>query len=462
MLSAQQHDFDDKKKDRSPYPRDFTRWYALDYFLRPSRFKSRRFYVTFSAALAVLLLSLGSMFPGLHRIHQAAPLSKAHAMFNRDCATCHDQSLQPIMRLFGAGNAPSVSDAACNKCHEGTIHHAKQAHEPSCVSCHREHRGHEGLAAHVADRQCTACHRNLSNHMKLGEISTFHSAITHFNRHHPEFRVSSKGNVDPSKIKFSHKSHLDLDIDALRQANEKVGRADLSGLTGAMKCADCHQMDEERKYLKAIQYDKHCSTCHALNIGLAGDFAPGLKAAAAAFGKMPLPHKEPAIVRAVLRDRLVQFAQQHAIVGNKVHVKPRIALPWKPGQIVTDEQWSWASERAKKTEAILFLNQQSAKTHALTTCSHCHIEAGRADGLPIYEKSLIPSRWQQHSVFNHGSHRNVGCTDCHDKNEQGVSVADSRSASDILLPTLQKCQECHTGAGGARNTCVECHRYHSR
>jgi hypothetical protein len=84
------------------------------------------------------------------------------------------------------------------------------------------------------------------------------------------------------------------------------------------------------------------------------------------------------------------------------------------------------------------------------------------DGLPIYEKSALPSRWYEHSVFNHGSHRTVACTDCHDKNGQGVSVANSRSARDILLPTLQKCQECHTGSGGARNTCVECHRYHSR
>jgi hypothetical protein len=462
MLSAQQHDFEDKKKDASPYPRDFSRWYALDYFLRPSRLKSRRFYVTCSVTFVVLLLSLVSMAPQFHRAHQAGPLAGAHAMFNNDCAKCHDQALQPIARLFGSSNAHSVSDAACNKCHQGTIHHAKQHHAPACASCHREHRGNEVLATHVADRRCVACHGNLMDHLMPGEHSALHSVITHFNRDHPEFRDSTKGKKDPSKIKFNHQAHLDLDLDALRQANEKAGRQALQGLAGAMKCADCHQMDEERKYLKPILYEKHCSQCHPLNVGLVGDFAQELQGAAAAFAKTSLPHQEPAIVRAVLRDRLVQFAQQNAVTGGKKLGKVPRPLPWNPSHAVSEEQWSWASEQAKKSEAILFLNQQARKADGLATCSQCHIENGHEGDLPIYEKSAIPARWYRQSVFDHGSHRHVGCTDCHDKNAQGISVARSRSARDILLPTLKKCQECHIGAGGARNACVECHRYHSR
>jgi len=461
MLSAQQREFEEKKKDSSPYPRDFSRWYALDSFLRPSRFKSQRFYVTLSAAIGAMLLSFASVSPRLHHVHQAAPVSLAHASYNNDCAACHDQAFQPIARLFGSSMAHSVSDANCNKCHEGMVHHATQAHQPACVACHREHRGHEVLATHVADRQCVGCHRDLPNHLQSGAITTFHPTITQFNRDHPEFRATTKDMKDPSKIKFNHKAHLDLDIDALRIASEKAGR-DLKLLPGAMTCAHCHQMDDERKYLLPISYDKHCMTCHTLNVGLTGEFANDLKAAASSFARTPLPHKEPAIVRAVLRDRLVQFAQQHAIVGSKVELKLPRPLPWKPERNVTDEQWSWASAQAAKAEALLFLNKQAQKADVLTSCGQCHIEKGRADGVPIYEKSAIPSRWYPQSVFNHGSHRNMTCIDCHDQNAHGQSVAQSRTASDVLMPTLQKCQECHVGKGGSRNACVECHRYHSR
>ena len=55
-----------------------------------------------------------------------------------------------------------------------------------------------------------------------------------------------------------------------------------------MACADCHQMDDERKYLKPINYENHCARCHALNVALVGDFAGELKQAAAAFRKTPL------------------------------------------------------------------------------------------------------------------------------------------------------------------------------
>src|SRR5262245_15158810 len=90
MLSAQRKEFDEKKKDESAYPRDFERWYALDYFRRPSLLKSRRFWITLSTAILVAFLSVITLFPGLHSTHHAAPVSKAHAMYNHNCATCHD------------------------------------------------------------------------------------------------------------------------------------------------------------------------------------------------------------------------------------------------------------------------------------------------------------------------------------------------------------------------------------
>jgi hypothetical protein len=459
MLSSQRKEFDEKKKDESAYPRDFERWYALDYFRRPSGLKSRRFWVTLSTALVVAGLSALTLVPWAHWMHQAAPVSQAHAKLNNNCASCHDTMCQPLARLFNAGDVLSVSNKTCNDCHAGAIHHAKQAREPACATCHREHQGHDVLATHVADRHCASCHGDLASSIRVGEKTAYHNVITHFNRDHPEFAASALGKKDQAKVKFNHKAHLDLDLDALRFANKKIGRDDIKGSEPKMACADCHQMDDARKYPLPINYDKHCASCHALNAPLIGDFAKELKDAAAQFAKTPLPHREPAIVRAVLRDRLAEFAQANHVVAGKSVSVPR-PLPWRP---VTDEQWSWAKEQAKKTEEVLFMNRQWQKNEQLGACSHCHIEKDRNAGLPVYYKTEIPPRWHQHSIFDHNSHRAMTCIDCHDKNAAGIKVADSQSTTDILLPTLKSCQECHTGgSNGARNACVECHRYHQR
>lgn len=451
MLSTQRKEFDEKKKDETAYPRDFGRWYALDYFLRPRSLKGKRFWITTWTTVLVALLCIATLLPALHRTHQAAPLSKAHAMLGNDCAACHDRSLQPVFRLFGSHDAVSVSDAKCNACHQGAIHNTKVAHDANCASCHREHQSHEILATHVADRNCTACHGDLPAHANAKTL--YHQSITSFTRDHPEFAWSAAGKKDPSKIHFNHKAHLDLDLADLKSA-------DLKGLGKKLACADCHQLDDERKYMKPINYDQHCKQCHALNVGLIGDFAADLKAAVKDFSKTALPHKEPALVRAVLRDRLVEFALVNKIGGAEAPSVPR-PLPWRPE--VTDKQWSWAKEHAKKPEELLFMNKQWQKQETLTGCAHCHVEKDRAGGLPTYEKSDIPSRWNVHSVFNHNSHRTMKCEDCHDKNAAGIKVADSKTAADILLPTIKSCQECHTGGNnGARNACVECHRYHQR
>jgi hypothetical protein len=199
---------------------------------------------------------------------------------------------------------------------------------------------------------------------------------------------------------------------------------------------------------------------------LIGEFTKELHGSVAEFVKTPLPHKEPAVVRAVLRDRLVTFAQANKVVPDdaKSSATPR-PLPWKPTIEVSEKTWSWTIDRARESEARLFMNRQWSKAEPLTACSHCHVEPKpneRHDGLPTYEKSAIPPRWHPYSTFSHGAHRMMSCTECHDQNAAGIKVAHSKSSGDILLPTIQTCQKCHAATGGARDACVECHRYHDR
>ena len=240
MLSAQRREFDEKKKDESPYPRDFTRWNILDYLLHPRGLRARRFYVTLGTTLVFTLISLASAVPGLHHVHQAGPVAPAHARHANDCGQCHDRAFQPVKRLFGSADA-STSDNACRHCHKATtLHHAKQAHEPACASCHREHQGHLSLARNVAEERCTECHAELDAHVMPGTKLAFHGTIHSFADGHPEFGPSAKGKKDPARIHFNHKAHLDLDIEALRSAQAKAGREDLKGLSAKLDCADWH------------------------------------------------------------------------------------------------------------------------------------------------------------------------------------------------------------------------------
>lgn len=457
MLGAQHKDFDEKGS--SNYPRDFSRWYQLDYFRRPRGLKGRRFYLTLGVTLATTLLCLATvLYARLHHLHEAAPVSKAHAGFNRQCATCHDQTWRPLMRL-GGDDTSSVSDQSCRSCHDGPSHHAAQATESACADCHREHQGKQVLAQ-VADRQCTSCHGNLEQHLLPGKETAFHKSITNFNVDHPEFKPSSPGKQDEAKIRFTHGDHLKVDLAALRKQHPRLETKYAN--KAALECIDCHQVDNQRRYMKPIKYDDHCATCHQLTVTIVGAFTdPGLQSAAAEFRRQPALHQEPERVRAVLRDRFVQFAQMYKLVpaDAKSKTEPR-PLPWRKSMDVSAEAWTWATNQAQKNEALLFANQQwkQASEQQFTQCGHCHVEAKdapmRADGLPTYEPTKIPARWYKHSVFNHGSHRMMRCDQCHDQ------ALTSQTAADILLPKMQLCQECHKQGGLARNACAECHLYH--
>jgi hypothetical protein len=86
------------------------------------------------------------------------------------------------------------------------------------------------------------------------------------------------------------------------------------------------------------------------------------------------------------------------------------------------------------------------------------------ENLPEYAPSTINERrfsdvgrsprWFPHSRFKHDSHRLLNCTACH------ADAPNSRLTSDVLLPTIESCRECHKPTGGARTDCAECHTYH--
>ena len=49
----------------------------------------------------------------------------------------------------------------------------------------------------------------------------------------------------------------------------------------------------------------------------------------------------------------------------------------------------------------------------------------------------MPDRWFAHGGFNHEKHRVVSCAECHPK------AKGSEKTSDVLLPGVESCRNCH-------------------
>jgi hypothetical protein len=444
MLSSQ--------RDAGPYP-TLTGWIALDYFRRLRPLRGQRIWVTLAAVAVSAAYAGWSLLPAHHAAHEAAPVATAHAMFNDDCSKCHSVSLQPLVRLARGDLVRSVTDRTCLSCHDGAVHHTEQHAAPACATCHSEHRG-KPILARVADAHCTACHAEL----KKSHPQTTYGDVTSFNLDHPEFEVLRTGRKDVSKLDFNHARHLRLDLQALRAIKDSPR---LEAFGDRLDCVNCHQPDAERRYMQPISYQKHCAACHSLTVRINGELPDSqTRAAAETFRHAPAPHQEPRIVRAVLRERLLEWVQANPVVLGSELPPPR-PLPGRGPRPISAAQERWVKGQLDLAQQLLFVDRQLPNTERGVfegSCRQCHIEARPqrgADELPEYLPTAIPERWFKHSSFQHDSHRSLECLSCH------AGATASSKSSDVLLPSLESCRKCHQ-PGLARNDCAECHAYHHR
>ncbi len=441
--------------------------YALDYYRRPlaTRLWKRRWNWL---ALLIALLMIASLYLALQdEAFQAGPISPAHVAAGATCKDCHDQTWQPALRLAMANSdIHSVSDATCRKCHQVANHHqmlGTAGH--ACATCHQEHRGGQMLT-HILDSQCVACHKNLTELPQT--MNDFYATLEKFSpgsAEHPEFAIwrdgpppgkahgvwsvarlenSSTGPwLDAGGVKFNHQVHLAAE--GLLDADRKPVK---------LECAACHKEDAGGEFMAPINYQQHCATCHPLRLSgrfeLLGD----------------LPHREPETVRAVIRERLSQQTITAENEAKPEQVLPRIPLLPKPAQLTLDQTRKVDQLLVQAEHAVLGLEAKGM-------CRKCHhIAVGTAGwevlrhppGMPLAtadasESPIIPHQWFQHGRFDHASHRAVDCDLCH-------QAASSDRTSDILLPSISTCRNCHgaavtTMAEGVGDSCVMCHRFHS-
>jgi len=339
--------------------------------------------------------------------YNAGPLAQSHALFTQKCDACH---------VPQASFQNSATDQACLGCHDGPIHQASQTFTPSCSSCHVEHQGTLRLAA-TSDRACTQCHADLKTSHGASKLV---SNITGFNSSHPEFAVLRPGASDPGTIKFNHNVHL---------------KEDLRGPNGPtqLKCADCHQLaPSETTTMQPVDYEKHCASCHTLQFDRR--FSESV------------PHKEPQVVYDFAHAKLAAYIAAHPAEIPLVD-EPDKRLPSRPPQPPARNAAEWVQQRM--TDAQLLLWRKS--------CKECHALSypNGFDALPTVAKASITKRWLPHAEFDHKAHQMVECVSCHAKANQ------SRETSDVLLPGVQSCRQCHhSGQDAAEARCFECHAYH--
>jgi hypothetical protein len=415
-------------------------WIELDYYRRPRRLRRAFGVAVWVTLLVTPLLLAWTLWPRQQVVYEAAPVSPAHTLFNKDCGVCHKDMFQTARRLVPTNAAAhSVPDSACVQCHDGPPHHADKVAGPPCASCHQEHRGKAALAD-VGDRHCTACHANLA--AAIHQESAAYANVATF-ASHPDFRLLQGGATDHTALHFNHKVHLRAE-----------GVRGPDGTPKTLTCADCHRTDAEGHYMVPVTYEQSCKTCHPLSVQLAGKPPAGpAQEAAELFRREPAPHRTPAEVRAQLLGRLESLQERHPqVTAVRPDTVPR-PFPWqKPLDAEGGQHDDWAEAQLRAVERVLF--------DGAGGCRYCHIPADRPAAvrpgrLPEYLPTQMPTVWFTSARFDHRSHRMLGCAECH-------PAAESSRTTDVLLPHIDTCKRCHGTQAGLRSDCVECHRYHNR
>lgn len=366
---------------------------------------------------------------------ETGELAASHHFFGKECTTCH------------AGSFTAVRDEACRKCHQSTPGHADSKHydmaalgESGCAFCHRDHNGADALVR--ADQElCSSCHRSISTH---GEGLPTQLDASDFGTAHPSFVVTlpqwdAKGEFAPvraalsttgiketSGLKFPHDKHLAAEGIRGPNGDEKL------------QCASCHQPEAGGARIQPINFETNCQRCHALTFSVRG-------------ADRQVQHGKVAEVGFAVQE----FFAREALEGgfDQVDAPTVVRVRRRPGQSVTPQEradaLAWARDQATTTLDRLFDGQ---------ACSTCHTTYRDPEGAWSVRPVRIMGAWFPRSNFTHRKHETMACVDCH-------KAATSKASSELLLPDIDTCRECHGGehvADKVPSTCISCHGFHTK
>jgi hypothetical protein len=368
---------------------------------------------------------------------QAGDLAPAHHYFGGDCSTCHQAPFK------------WVKDEACDKCHALTPAHADpvkfnlpELGDARCAHCHRDHNGPNGLI--IADQVlCADCQTDLV--ARTNKASTL-ADVGDFTDEHPEFKidlpawgpdgkfapvrtiVSQPGIKEASGLKFPHDVHLDPKGISSPTAGDKV-----------LTCDSCHQPEAGGARIEPVDFETMCQECHRLDFDV---LEPGRQ----------VPHGRIPEVLFMLDE----FYSKRALEGGYQDVSAPIVVQQRrrPGQAVSRQEQiealAWAREKSRKVGDTLFNGR---------ACTVCHTVTAGTGGEDAWRIApvRVAGEWYTKAIFTHAKHKSeMECEDCH-------KASTSKAATDLLMPGIDNCRQCHGGEhaeGKVESTCISCHGYH--
>ena len=405
----------------------------------------------------------------------SGPLSSAHANLTKDCQSCH---VEPFV---------AVTDTACVNCHTGEHKAMSMAHagaptamllaarapdggfdkflanvgeafnrpQGRCVDCHTEHEGAGPMAA-TPQKFCADCHDGMQGRLKSAGHPTLLGDAADFGTGHPEFRplvraapgaklaraAPGKGTVDYNGLKFPHDVHLQATGGVARMAASFRGRHDFGQ---KLECENCHRVEADGVRVKPVEMERDCAMCHSLAFETVGGTTRTLR------------HGEPAQVVADLTAYYRSTPPSRPLqLGGMQRRRPGA---YAEGQVYNIYFNEVAVRPSRAQDAVRAVFSKGG------ACYDCHtiFAPQSGNGWRVAAVNQTP-RSLQKGWFDHDAHRETECADCH------TAAPASKSSTDLLVPGLRQCRDCHVGEGGARlvkvetateSPCAMCHEYHS-
>ncbi|HMI53866.1 MAG TPA: hypothetical protein VK525_20295 [Candidatus Saccharimonadales bacterium] len=457
----------------------------LNYFKRPTPFKRAKLYLSVLLPLLALIWIVERTIVRDHRVYSSGRLSAAHAVLEKECSACHIPQAGVV--------SAKASDAGCQSCHDGPVHHETAGRTPACATCHTEHRGRINISA-ATNQNCAECHSDLRSFHGSGK---FASNIKSLQDGHPEFavlRTANKPPTDPGTIKLNHHLHMQqirrgpngplVQLDCASCHHAAILAGDLTysdpqytSATTSYKLADealpipadtstPPRPMSGRERMAPVKFANACASCHLLTFDKRFDDG--------------VPHDQPEVVHAFLTKKFRDYIAVHPNDLREMQ-DPDRALSGKPQTpaMQTLTPFQWIAQHTAVAEELLW-KKTCAQCHTVTGATLQETKIGRwspknessnqripnsgytsesvlpsGPSLPEIARSHTTVQWFPHAKFDHDAHRGFSCVGCHEK------ALKSTESSDILVPGIANCQTCHApGPGYAESRCSECHTYH--
>jgi predicted CXXCH cytochrome family protein len=255
---------------------------------------------------------------------------------------------------------------------------------------------------------------------------------------HPTFaRVSlSAQPQDNNGLKFPHDVHLARTGGVARMAQRLGGEF---GFGSALACKDCHKVTSDGVRFEPVDMERNCQMCHSLGFENIGGTVRTLR------------HGQPDQVVADLRAyyRSTGPAQPIALGG----MARRRPGDYAAGKLYHAYFGAAAARPSRADQAIAAVFTKGG------ACYDCHTvtppgASGNASWtvLPVHQTTRFMSKgW-----FDHAAHKTEKCETCH-------AATASKQATDLLIPGIKTCRDCHGGENSksdVKSSCALCHSYH--